>query len=64
MTTNEVRALVLACVLVAGILLGIAVGRAQVVEEQHTWQVDQSGGLVDVTGATRYAVDRGLHHGV
>jgi len=52
MTTNEVRALVLACVLALGILVGIAVGRAQVEEERHTWQVDQSGGLVSVTGGT------------
>jgi hypothetical protein len=33
----------LACVLVLGILVGIAVGRAQVVEEQHTWEVNPIG---------------------
>ena len=33
MTTNEVRALGVACVLVLGILAGIAIGRAQIAQE-------------------------------
>ncbi len=33
MTNNESRALVLVCVLVAGILLGIMIGRAQAWDE-------------------------------
>lgn len=50
MTTNEVRALVVACLLVVGILVGIAIGRAQVWQE-----VDAGAGIAhlrsDAAGA-------------